>query len=83
MDVYVLYVLSRPSLAEKSAKWPFFPISSRQKYDILSEQGIWDRLVEVPEYIESNLNPKFSLRKYQKEAMQRLIFYLKHDNGRD
>ena len=53
----------------------------RQKYDILSEQGIWDRLVEVPEYIESNLNPKFSLRKYQKEAMQRLIFYLK-DNGR-
>ena len=54
----------------------------RQKYDILSEQGIWDRLVEVPEYIESNLNPKFSLRKYQKEAIQRMIFYLKHDNGR-
>ena len=53
----------------------------RQKYDILSEQGIWDRLVEVPEYIESNLNPKFSLRKYQKEAIQRMIFYLNMITG--
>jgi len=58
-------------------------LTLRQTYDTLSKQGLWGKLAgEVPDYIESNLNPKFKLREYQKEAIQRLIYYLKDDKNR-
>ena len=58
-------------------------LTLRQTYDTLSKQGLWGKLAgEVPDYIESNLNPKFKLREYQKEAIQRLIYYLKYDKNR-
>lgn len=58
-------------------------LTLRQAYDTISKQGIWDIAVgEVPDYIESNLNPKFKLREYQKEAIQRLVYYLEKDKNR-
>ncbi len=32
--------------------------------------------IEIPDYIISNLNPKFPLRPYQEEAIKRFIFYV-------
>lgn len=58
-------------------------LTLRQTYDTLSRQGLLNRLVgDIPEYIESNLNPNFKLREYQKEAIQRLVYYLKEDKDR-
>ncbi|GAB6073628.1 DEAD/DEAH box helicase family protein [Nautilia lithotrophica] len=45
-----------------------------QQYDILSEFGYLKR--EIPECVVDNLNPKFNLRYYQKEALARFIHYL-------
>ena len=54
--------------------------SLRETYDVLSEQGMLD--LEIPDYIENNLNPEFELREYQKEAIARFIHYISKDPNR-
>lgn len=46
-----------------------------EKYNAFSEEGILDEL-RNSEHLESNLNPKFELRPYQKEAYARLQYFL-------
>lgn len=48
-----------------------------EKLDTLSEMGALDG-IEVPSFIKENLNPRFSLRPYQIEALRRLLFYFEH-----
>jgi len=58
-------------------------LTLRQKYDSASEMGLLAELIgDIPGYIESNLNPKFSLREYQREAIQRLMYYLRDKKNR-
>lgn len=58
-------------------------LTLRQDYDSLSKKGWLAKWVgDIPRYIEDNLNPKFSLREYQREAIQRLIFYLNDKDNR-
>jgi len=58
-------------------------LTLRQKYDSASEMGLLAELIgDIPRYIESNLNPKFSLREYQREAIQRLMYYLRDKKNR-
>ena len=45
-----------------------------EELDTLSKYGAIKR--ELPEYVSDNLNPAFELRKYQVEAVSRLVFYL-------
>jgi type III restriction enzyme len=46
-----------------------------EQLDILSE---WNQLdEEVPDFLKDNLNPKFQLRPYQKEAFERFFYCLK------
>ncbi len=47
--------------------------------DALADAGA---LVDVPEYIESNLAPTIELREYQKRAFQNFITYYENDNLR-
>ena len=42
-------------------------------YEILNNLNI---NVVIPYEISQNLNPKFELREYQKEALKRFIYYL-------
>ncbi|KUK67487.1 MAG: Type III site-specific deoxyribonuclease [candidate division WS6 bacterium 36_33] len=37
---------------------------------------------EIPDYVIDNLNPKFELREYQKEALRRFHFYMEDFEGR-
>ncbi len=46
-----------------------------EKYNAISEEGIFDELKNC-EHLESNLNPKFEIRPYQKEAYARLQYFL-------
>lgn len=46
----------------------------QQDYDTLSKLGIL--IINIPKYLEDNLNPAFNLRDYQKEAIMRFIHYL-------
>ena len=52
----------------------------KQDYDTLSNRGIIAH--ETHEFVLDNLNPIFKLRKYQKEALSRFIYYLNDDNQR-
>lgn len=45
-----------------------------EEFNTLSKYGAIKK--ELPEYVTSNLNPVFELRKYQTEAISRLVFYL-------
>ena len=51
------------------------PTSQRlsQKYDAISEMGSLEK--RIPDFITTNINPRFELRKYQIEAIARLIHY--------
>ena len=46
-------------------------------YDVLSERGLLD--TNIPAFIVDNLNPRFKLRPYQKEAIARFIYYFEKD----
>lgn len=46
-----------------------------EEFDTLSKYGAIKK--DLPEYIKGNLNPLFELRRYQTEAISRLMFYLK------
>lgn len=45
-----------------------------QKLNTLSE--MWALKKDIPLYINSNLNPNFEIRDYQKEAFARFSYYL-------
>lgn len=55
-------------------------IKLSQELDILSKYGNLPE--EIPNYVVSNLNPKFKLREYQKEALRRFHFYMEDFQGR-
>ena len=55
-------------------------ISLREDYDAFSRHGIIPK--EIPDYVRSNLNPKFELRGYQEEAIPRFIYYFTADPQR-
>ncbi|MCC7574918.1 DEAD/DEAH box helicase family protein [Candidatus Woesearchaeota archaeon] len=51
-----------------------------ETYNILSEEGILEeKYPEMPQEIRENINPKFNLRKYQKEAFRRFFYYYEKD----
>jgi type III restriction enzyme len=43
--------------------------------DTISRIRVLDRYKKVPLYISNNLNPKFEIREYQKEALARFSYY--------
>lgn len=45
-----------------------------EKFNTLSEEGILDR--NIPDFVIHNLNQKFAVREYQKEALTRFWYYL-------
>ena len=45
-----------------------------QEYDVISKMGRLEK--EIPDFVKSNINPHFELRKYQIEAIARLIDYI-------
>ena len=45
-----------------------------QEYDVISKMGLLEK--EIPDFIKSNINPHFELRKYQIEAIARFIHYI-------
>ncbi len=51
-----------------------------EEYDSLVKRG--HILCEVPDYIQSNLNPRFKLRPYQREAIARFIYYMEKEPRR-
>ena len=52
-------------------------------FDTLGEAGIFEeKIPEIPEYINKNINSTFKLRYYQEEAIRRFIYYLEHYNKR-
>ncbi len=51
-----------------------------QELDTLSKYG--NLPDEIPDYVVDNLNPKFELREYQKEALRRFHFYMEDFEGR-
>ncbi len=47
------------------------------KFDIYWDGGIiQEKIKEIPDYILSNLNPRFILREYQNNALKRFMYYL-------
>ncbi len=44
--------------------------------NFLSKEGVLHAFKQPPDYILKNLNQKFNLREYQKEAIARFIYYL-------
>jgi type III restriction enzyme len=48
--------------------------------NILSKQGILSK--DIPDFVASNLNPKYQIREYQKEAFARLRHYLNSYQGK-
>jgi len=48
--------------------------SLKEGYDFLSDRGMISK--KIPKLIEENLNQKFDLREYQKEAIARFEYYL-------
>ncbi len=54
--------------------------SLNERYNVISDEGLIDR--KVPSEIEKNLNQKFPLREYQKEAIGRFIYCLTKDQRR-
>jgi type III restriction enzyme len=51
-----------------------------EELNILSKQGIV--LKDIPDFIAKNLNPKYPIREYQKEAFARLRHYLSSYQGK-
>lgn len=51
-----------------------------QELNTLSKYGNLPE--EIPNYVFDNLNPKFKLREYQKEALRRFHFYMEDFKGR-
>ena len=45
------------------------------KLDMYSEDWILDNYKNIPLYISTNLNNKFEIRNYQKEAFARFSYY--------
>jgi type III restriction enzyme len=45
-----------------------------QEYDVISKMGLLEK--EIPDFIKSNINPHFELRRYQVEAIARFIHYI-------
>jgi len=45
-----------------------------QEYDVISKMGFLEK--ETPDFIKSNINQRFELRKYQIEAIARFIHYI-------
>lgn len=45
-----------------------------EKFNTLSEEGILDS--SIPDFVTNNLNKKFTVREYQKEALARFWYYL-------
>ena len=51
-----------------------------EELNILSKQGIVSK--DIPDFIVKNLNPKYPIREYQKEAFARLRHYLSNYQGK-
>lgn len=47
-----------------------------EKLDMYSEDGIFDTHKNIPLYVSTNLNTKFQIREYKKEAYARFSYYL-------
>jgi hypothetical protein len=43
--------------------------------DTISRVKVLDKYKEIPLYISNNLNSRFEIREYQKEAFARLSYY--------
>jgi len=52
------------------------------RYDVISGDGRL-RLNSIPQYIQENLNPKFTIRPYQQEALLRWFDYYEGSRARD
>ncbi|MDP3697338.1 MAG: DEAD/DEAH box helicase family protein [Candidatus Taylorbacteria bacterium] len=50
------------------------------EFNILSKQGIINK--EIPSFVLQNLNPKYAVREYQKEALARFQYYLDTYKGK-
>jgi len=51
-----------------------------EELNILSKQGIVSK--DIPDFIVKNLNPKYPIREYQKEAFARFRYYLNNYQGK-
>jgi len=49
-------------------------------YNALSRRGVIRR--DIPDYVAKNLNPRFTIREYQKEALARFKYCLSEDDSR-
>lgn len=45
-----------------------------RKFNTLSEDEHLDK--DIPDFVAKNLNQKFAVREYQKEALARFVYYL-------
>lgn len=51
-----------------------------EKFNVLSEENVISK--DIPDFIAKNLNPKYPVREYQKEAFARLRHYLNNYQGK-
>ena len=47
-----------------------------EKFNAASELKFLDQYKALPDYIVKNLNPRFAIREYQREALGRFIYHL-------
>lgn len=51
-----------------------------EKFNVLSEENVISK--DIPDFVAKNLNPKYPVREYQKEAFARLRHYLNNYQGK-
>ncbi|WP_449354659.1 DEAD/DEAH box helicase family protein [Virgibacillus natechei] len=57
-------------------------VSSNKLITFLDNKRQYESFPRIPDVVKDNLSPKFHLRGYQEEAIQRLIYYLENDKVR-
>ena len=50
-------------------KWLYDELDTAKKFGVLAQ------FLDTPNFVKENLNPKFELRPYQKEAFARFFYY--------